>query len=77
MRVLACSPGKAVGRTPSKSLSKPGTNKLNPEPCKGQRRRPQLVMVGIVPYKPSFTRVLIVTQAATGDVVVGSVCGKR
>ena len=35
-----------------------------PEPCKHLRRRPQLSMIGIVPYEPSSTRVLIVPQVA-------------
>ena len=33
-----------------------------PEPCKEFRRRPQLFIVGIVPYQPLSTRVLIVAQ---------------
>ena len=34
----------------TESQSKPGTKMVYPEPCTGLRRRPQLFMVGIVPY---------------------------
>ena len=48
--------------TSSKSPSKPGIQMLYPEPCKEFRRRLHVFMVGIVPYKPSSTRVLIVAH---------------
>ena len=44
------------------SQSKPGTKMVYPEPCQELRRRPQLVMAGIVPYQPSSTRVMIVAH---------------
>ena len=44
----------------SESQSKPGIKMVHPEPCEElQQRRPQLFLVGIVHYKPSLTRVLI------------------
>ena len=45
------------------SQSRPGTKMVViPEPCTGLRRRPKLSMVGIVPYLPSSTQVLIVAH---------------
>ena len=44
------------------SKSKPGIKMVYPEPCKEFRRRPQLFMVGIIPYQPSSTRVWIVAR---------------
>ena len=46
------------------SQSKPGTKMVDPEPCKELRRRPRLFMAGIVLYKASSTRVLIVAHFA-------------
>ena len=43
-------------------LKQPGIKMVYPELCKELRRRPQPFMVGIVPDKPSSTRVLIVAQ---------------
>ena len=48
------------------SQSKPGTKMVYPEPCTGLRRRPQLFLVGIVPYSPSSTQVLIVALLDQG-----------
>ena len=56
----------AIAFSASESQSKPGIKMVYPEPCKEVRRRPQLFLVGIVPYKPSSTRVLIVTQVRNG-----------
>ena len=47
------------------SSSKPGINMVNPEPCKELRRRPQLFMVGSIPYSRSSSRVLIVAHVTT------------
>ena len=37
-------------RCQHESQSKPGTQMVDPEPCKELRRRPQLYVAGIVPY---------------------------
>ena len=42
----------------ARTAAKAGIKKIYPEPCKELRRRPQLFMVGSVPYCPSSTRVL-------------------
>ena len=42
---------------------------FEPEPCKELRRRPLLFMVGIVPYLPSSTRVLIVAHMFSATIV--------
>ena len=41
-----------------------------PEPCKELRRRPQLFMVGVVPYLPSSTQVLIVAHIDTAFITI-------
>ena len=65
-KVATTDGGSLGGVPPNESQSKPGTKMAHPEPCKELRRRPQLLMVGIVPYYPSSTRVLIVTQMELG-----------
>ena len=44
------------------SESKPGIEMVCPEPCRELNSRNSARMAGIVPYCPSITRVLIVTQ---------------
>ena len=61
---LFAKPGQC---TACESRPKPGIKMVDPEPCKESRRRPLIFMVGIVPYEPSSTQVLIVAHVVNSS----------